>query len=160
MCLPKEKALHKALRTLASDRYRPFMVGSLFSAVFRGQHYNHVSSPQRVSYLVHRLRAWLDANDIPIDILNDRDGYRLSPSKKYGFVYRDFSVEQKAAGHEPFRDWIARLEPLRGTDFSVHAVASQIPTSERSARSFLSWAIDSGVLARIGSGRSIRYRFV
>lgn len=160
VCLPKEKALHKALRTLASDLYRPFMVGSLFSAVYRGEYYNHASSPQRVSYLVHRLRTWLELSDIPVEISNDRDGYRLSPSKKYGFVYRDFSVEQKTAGHEPFRDWIARLEPLRGTDFSVHAVASQIPTSERSARSFLSWAIDSGVLARIGSGRSIRYRFV
>ena len=162
--LPKERVLHKALKTLTSDLYRPFMVGSLHSSIYPGEHFNYASSPQRIAFLIHRLRAWLDENGIPLDILNNRDGYRLAPDDQYGFQYHDHLRQDDVTAQEPtqyqlYHVWLESLSPLKGKAFSVHDVAAQLQIADRTARYFLSWATEESLLQRLGAGRGIRYRF-
>lgn len=161
--LPKERVLHKTIKTLTSDLYRPFPVGSIHSSVYAGEQFNFSSSPQRVAFLIHRLRAWLDESGIPLDILNNRDGYRLSSSDAFGFQYWDQGPEFPATdapnSNRLYEEWLESLSHLRESDFSAHDVAKQLKIAERTARYFLKWAIEANLLMRVGSGRGIRYRF-
>lgn len=157
--LPKERVLHKALRALTSDLYRPFMVGSLHAFAYPGEHFNYTSSPQRVAFLIHRLRAWLDESSIPLDILNDRDGYRLAAGEPYGFQFHDVSARNEPTRFQLYYGWLDNLEHLRGQDFSTHDVANHLKIADRTARYFLRWATEENLLQRHGAGRGIRYKF-
>ncbi|MDZ4081872.1 MAG: hypothetical protein U1E10_02965 [Bdellovibrionales bacterium] len=156
--LPVGKSLHTALQILVSDFYRPFLIGSLFSEVFRDEYFNPVSSPRRVAFLVHRLRNWFDENNVPLDIVSNRDGYRLLATAPY-------TLELSSQGSSGATSNQSQYERLQGflkrnnvAEFTAREIAVALDTSERSARYFLKWAVESNLVTRTGSGRQIRYK--
>ncbi len=158
IALPVGKSLHQALWTLASDSYRPFSVGTLYSEIFKAEHFNPSSSPRRVAFLIHRLRNWFDEHGIPLDVVSNRDGYRLSSTGEYTLELS----ETKSEVVHPNQISFERLQMIalqsQKSELSIHDIAIAIESSERGARYFLKWAIEHGKLVRTGRGRSIRYK--
>ncbi len=152
------KSLHLALKVLTSDSYRPFLVGSLHNAVFPGDHFNPDSSLRRVAFLIHRLRAWLKENKIPVQVIVNEQGYRLQTTGPYAFLLRknletksDDSPTHSLRMHEKLLKKYAE-EPI-----SVTQIAEILEISVRSARYFAGWAVSSGRAKKLGSGRSTQY---
>lgn len=159
------KSLHLALATLSSDFYRPFLIGSLHNAVFRGEYFNPDTSPNRIAFLLHRLREWLKENKIPVQIVTNKAGYMLTSNQPYAFCIRrpsEKTAASKAASEmQHYHVMLEKvsLDPNAAT-FSAIEVSKTLDISERSARSFLSWALESHLVEKIGSGPRTRYRLI
>lgn len=158
VALPVGKSLHTALQILVSDFYRPFLIGSLFSEVFKEEYFNPVSSPRRVAFLVHRLRNWFEENSVPLDIVSNRDGYRLLATAPYTLELASHVASGSTSNQSQFERLQAYLKANNAEDFTAREIAAALETSERSARYFLKWAVENSLLTRTGSGRQIRYR--
>lgn len=158
VALPIGKSLHTALQILASDFYRPFSIGTLFSESFKEEYFNPESSPRRVAFLIHRLRNWFEEHSVPIDISSDRDGYRLLGIEPYEIELSAQPATTKSTNQGSFELLRLYFEKQKAVDLSAREIANALGTSERSARYFLKWAIDNGLLFRIGTGRQIRYK--
>jgi hypothetical protein len=156
---PKGRSLHLALRVLCSDFYRPFQMGSLLGSMYPDEHINPHSSPKRVAYLMHRLRRWFEEGDIPLQIVNDGNGYRLKSEKPYGIQIShprtDPNTGRDVAKVLMFEKFQAEIKDLK---FSIHDVAKRLAISERSARYFLTWAANLNLIERVGTGRITHYR--
>jgi hypothetical protein len=157
VALPAGKSLHLALQILLSDFYRPFLVGSLFSEVFKTEYFNPASSPRRVAFLIHRLRNWFEENNIPFDISSDRDGYRILSIAPYSIEISSRTVANADSNHIQLARLQSHFKKLNQTDLGAREIASTLEISERSARYFLQWALENGHLIRTGAGRKIRY---
>lgn len=157
--LPIGKSLHLALQILVSDFYRPFSIGTLFSNVFPNEHFNPSASPKRVSFIIHRLRTWFEESSIPLDIVSNRDGYRLIANGDYCFEISSIASASSNLNQSMLDRLKAHVRTSRQAELSVHEVASALEISERSARYFLKWATEENLALRTGTGRSIRYRF-
>jgi hypothetical protein len=154
------KDLHLALSFLVSDFYRPFLIGAFHSAVYPGEYFNPVSSPRRVSFLVHRLRAFLKESEIPVSLNVTADGYRLERVADYSFLLTEQVVETKDQDDVHYQIMLETLrESFTGKTFATAQVSSCLDISERSARYFLNWALEKKKLARNGTGRATRYKF-
>ena len=149
------KSLHSALRALTSDFYRPLLIGSFHAAVFPGEHFNPQSSPGRLGFLVHRLRAWLRESEIPVTVAVGRDGYRLKPAGDYAF--RVEPVAKAGSAVNPYDIMIEKLGRETDASLSTSQIAAALGISERSARTFAKWATEHGRLAKRGSGKLTRY---
>ncbi len=153
------KGLHCALETLTSDFYRPFLVGSLHSAVFPGEHFNPVSSPRRVAFLVHRLREWTEEHEIPVNIVVNKDGYRLQAEKPFAFLVSRSPVSKAEGDPSHYLVMLDKLKEQWGSRyFTVTQVSDQFEISLRTARYFLKWAAEKKKLKRIGTGRATQYK--
>lgn len=153
------KNLHSALKALISDFYRPFLIGSLHSAVFPGEFFNPDTGPKRISFLVHRMRSWFEENSIPLDINVSRDGYRLIAEGDYAFrIYSELS-EKTDSGTAHYVVMLSKLRTVFGLEkFSAVKVADALDISERSARYFVKWALENRKMTRIGTGRATLYK--
>lgn len=159
------KSLFNALSTLVSDFYRPFVIGNLHAAVFPGEHFNPISSPRRISFLLHRLRDWFQENEMPLQIEFSKEGYRLKSEGPYAFqlvpLGQDKAQSQNKTEGDPAH-YVVMINKLReewpATPFTAIDVASRLGISERSARYFIRWALERNQLHRLGSGRSTQYK--
>ena len=149
------KSLHSALRALTSDFYRPFLIGSFHAAVFPGEHFNPESSPGRVGFLVHRLRAFFRDCGIPVSVAVGRDGYRLKASGDYAF--RIESSIKTPSMDDPYLLMAEKLFEAAETPLSTTQIATVLGISERSARTFAKWATEHGRLRKRGGGKLTRY---
>jgi tetratricopeptide (TPR) repeat protein len=153
------QGLHVALRTLTSDLYKPFVLGSLHSAFFPNGYFNPESSPQRVAFLLHRLRAWMSDNKVPLAVAVSRQGYRLEAQGAYAFEFERRATRMPPGSPEPYRVMLDKVRRLkRRRDFSAAEISQHLNVSIRSARYFVSWAVENGKLRRLGTGRATRYK--
>ena len=146
--------LHRLLSTLSSDFYHPFRMGEIFSKLFPQEHFNPFSSPDRIYQLVKRLRQWLEASEIPLQV-EERDGaYVLSCEQAYGIrVYRK---KMKDPGHALV---FLRMKSAWGENlFSARELSAFGQFSHSKANTMISWAIEHGLLERVGSGPRVKYR--
>lgn len=159
VALKPGKALHRVLRVLTADFYRPLLLGSIHARVFHDEHFNPESGSLRVHKAVSRLRDWLAANEIPIEIVSSAGGFRLRARGSYGFLI-SLTEENAPENRLDFQILIDRLKsnwPTGG--FSSTHAAEWLEISERLARDLLRWGVTHGRLKRTGSGRATRYFF-
>ena len=155
-------ALYRALVVITSDFYRPFSVGSLHSLVFPKEHFNPDSSPQRVSFLIQRLRTWMKENDLPLIIASEDDGFKLKATAPITFILEKspFLKEAKSAD-EPAR-YLTLIKKIKtgrpGQALRVTEICEITALSTRSVRYFLKWAIEKNKIQKSGSGHESRYK--
>ncbi len=153
------KGLHQALSVLTSDFYKPFVIGSLHSSLFPGEHFNPISSPRRVSFLIHRVREWLSESNIPVVINAGKEGYRIEAEAPYAFLMGAASAPVDSGEPAHYQIMFEKLKS-RWPDgaFGAADAAEHLGVSMRTARYFVKWALEGKKLKRLGSGRSTQYR--
>lgn len=146
---------YRLLRCLASDFYRPFRVAALYAHAYEGAYFNPETSPGQLHVGVRRLRRWLAAGRIPLDVVEAGGAYRLVATGRV-----ELSVPRPdATDLDP--PLVGRLRAaLAASAFSVHDAARALAVSRRSAQRLLAEAEAQGRLARLGRGRSTRYEWV
>ena len=155
-------ALYRALVVITSDFYRPFSVGSLHSLVFPKEYFNPDSSPQRVSFLIQRLRAWIKDNELPLIIAAEDDGFKLQATMPFTFILEKSPLlKMETSTDEPAR-YLTLIKKIKaglpGQALRVAQICEITDLSTRSVRYFLKWAIEKNKITKSGSGRESRYK--
>lgn len=146
--------VRQLLQSLMRDLYRPVRLGGLFGEIFPRDHFDVNSSPNRVHQVIHRTRAWLNENSLPLEIREDSGCFRL-------IVGQGLSV--KVPLHVRAMDnYSLRLEKLKARfldeAFSPREGREFLKMTESTFRKFASAAIESEDLERMGAGSAVFYR--
>lgn len=143
---------HRLLATLASDLYKPHSVGSIFQSLFPDEHYNPLSSPNRVHQAVRGLRAIL--NNYSLDIEEVRGNYRLTTEKLISIILSkkiDFSSRSSS-----------RIELVRETcplEFTTKQVAQQLHCSIKTAQRLINESLETGECIKVGQGTKTLFKW-
>lgn len=76
---------HQLLSLLATDFYKPRSLGDVFSALFETENYHPQTSAQQVLTVVEQLRSWFQENEIPLDVLIEKNRYSIIAHRGYAF---------------------------------------------------------------------------
>lgn len=138
---------HQLLRTLLKDFYQPMRVGGLHAALNPNEHFDIVSSPDRVHQIVRRTRLWLKQNSLPVRIQEDEGFYSLVIDGNLSFRV---SIDQQPAD---IFGW--RMEKIKSIFpdariFSAREIQDELGISETSAHRLLQRAIEAGRIERLG----------
>jgi hypothetical protein len=145
--------VHRTLKALASDFYKPLSAGAFYSIVFSNRHYHPSSAPLSVRQAIFKARRWLEIHAPQIKILRLTDGFRLA-SNKGAVVTISSRLDQ---GSHPM---IETLKVRLGTKgFKALDAAQVLGADVRTASRWLRTAIETGELERSGMARATRYRF-
>lgn len=171
----------RLLTTLVSDYYRPRRTLELFAALYPGDYYHPVSSPQRVHQAVKRLRATLREQSIPISVKEFHGQYCLVGGSAHddravkgagdraakgvafvigGLIQPPVSEHLKLTQLERVENLISKFCTMRADWFSVREFSEINKMPLRSASRTLSEAHEHGLVESRGGGRSRRYRCV
>lgn len=148
---------HQMLCVLLHDFYQPVRVGGLHAALFPGEHFDILSSPDRIHQLIRLTRNWLRKNRIPARIIEDR-GF-------YSFVIEgniSFRISIRRPAQDPYHFQIQTLKRFFSSRqiFSARGVQEQLKISRSSAHRLLQRAIEEGDVERLGKiKRPLGYRF-
>jgi DNA-binding winged helix-turn-helix (wHTH) protein len=152
--------LHRLLNILATDFYKPFGIGELFSKLYPEEYFNPDSSPDRVSQAVKHLRKWFVDNEIPMDIKVEGGRYGLMATGPYAL-----QVSKKVKSAEEIADLNVEktLQKLKTVwpykSFSAQSAALELEVSVSSIRPILQKGLAEKKLFKSGVGRSTLYRF-
>lgn len=144
---------YRTMRALTADLYRSHSVGSLFGTLFPNEHYNPFSSPGRVHHAIGNLRDELADAGTPLTIEHLHGRYRLSTAKPT-ILHLPLSVATGKTGLK-----VEKLAWKFGAQqFQVSDAASALALNEKAAQRLLKDAVESGYVARTGSGKATRYQ--
>ncbi len=152
--------LHRLLNILATDFYKPFGVGELFSQLFAGEYFNPDISAARVSQAVKQLRQWLITNQIPIDIIVENNRHSLQAHGPYAFKISRKKLSSNDVLTSRFEVQLNQLrEKWPYKSFSTSQACEELGLSPTSLRGLLKKALKEERIYQFGAGRSILYRF-
>ncbi|PWU16276.1 MAG: hypothetical protein C5B49_10705 [Bdellovibrio sp.] len=150
------KSIHRFLGLLFSDFYRPFRLGTIFSALFPQEKFDIFTTPRRIHQVVFRSRELLAMHKAPVQIVETDGSYHFS-------LQGDARIRIPGEGIvESSRDML--LERL-------HAVVGDRMFSAREARAMFNLPVSSlnlalkhgmtcGTLRQLGQGPKTQYQFV
>ncbi|MCM2278254.1 MAG: winged helix-turn-helix domain-containing protein [Oligoflexia bacterium] len=147
---------HRLLLQLNCDFYKPEKIGSLFAAVYPGEHFNPVSSPLRIHQALRRLRRTLRSHRIPLAIREQRFFYALVPG-------RDCSLACTALPSSPaLRELDLKFRALEAAlgdgSRSARELSSELGVSISTVTRLLNEAREAGWIETLGRGPARKYR--
>ncbi|MCB0420722.1 MAG: tetratricopeptide repeat protein [Bdellovibrionales bacterium] len=146
---------HILIRSLSRDLYRPLSVGNLFEKVYENEFYNPETSPGKIYQNVLRLRTFLNENRIPIEIAESSGFYSiLEPTEMAIVLHYDYVDMDK-----PEKMQLVLRDKFKINEFTASEAAHLLNTSKRNIQRTLRPALDSGKVIKMGSGKSIKYKF-
>lgn len=150
---------HRTAVYLASDFYRPFRVGELFSALFPESFFDPDSSVNRIQQTIHRAREFFSENKWPARILEKDGAYSFRLNENTGL--QCYSTPPKApTGFSREKIVTAFLaHKINSPDFSNSQAASALKLSSDQSRRLLNDAVVAGCLEKLGAGKTTTYVF-
>jgi len=154
------QAMHRLLKSLASDFYKPATLPGLFSEVFPGQYWDPYSSRLALHQVLWRLRDWMKDSKLPLQIHESNGFYSLSSYEPMRIKTR--ALDETGASHERLRltHLISKVEKRlenRSFEFNLRDAGRWTSIPERTLSRYFSKAIELGVLEKRGEARATRY---
>lgn len=147
--------LHRALKLLSSDFYRPFRIGEIYGELFPDTFFNPMTSAQQIAQVVQRLRNWFQQNHIPLQIMTLESAYRLQATGPYCLRLTLHHV--RVSAHNAELKTLQENWPYQVFSAEQAAQATTIP--RRTLSRVLKAAVANKKLFKVGHGRSTLYRF-
>lgn len=150
---PKEESTtsRRLLLALSRDFYRPESLGSLFSTLFPGEHFDIFSSPNRLHQLLHRARKSWEGRGIEVRV--HRETFRLELAPHLGL-----RIQLDSKPYQHGDDSIAKLRktfPQGG--FSRSQATKILGCSSATFKRLMTRAILKGEAERYGHGAATTY---
>lgn len=148
---------HRLICALCSDFFRPFRIPTLFSILFPGERFIPRHSAMRLRKTIFRLRHWLKRYGIPLEVLDNKDGYRI---RSTGPIRIRLKPETKATYR--VNELLTKLSQLIPNDkpFTSVEAAEKLGISQRMAQRLLGHSLYTQHLSKTGQGKSTTYRFL
>lgn len=145
---------HRLYKVLTSDFYRAFSVAALYEQIFPGEYYSPETSRGRVHLVVRKLRDWFKENKIPLNIQQTEGSYSLTATGACHIIVRN-PIQDVAA--ELAR--LALIQERLGVEFARKQAETVLGTERTATAKTIQSGIEQGLLEKIGSGATTRYRF-
>lgn len=161
LSLKTGSALHRCLLALCSDLYRPVFTGQLYSRVFPQEHYDPVTSHNRIASVIGRLRAWLKENNVAIEIRLDDRFANLVWNHDTDFAV-SYSDHQEATALSLTKEELQlnRLrEAVLDREFALSELMAILEISKPTALKLTNEALGQGLISRHGTARYVVYKF-
>lgn len=145
----------KSLQTILQDWYRPVRVGTYFASLFPNQYFDPNTSMDRLSKVNRRLRYWLSANQIPLQITQSQNMFTAKLTEEnYQLLFRKNNKVMNALQLD-----ILKLQRKFGTrPFTNQQAAQLLNISDRQQRRRIKQAIEAGQIHVIGHGSERKYK--
>ena len=147
--------VHRLLKILASDFYLSMRAESLFSLLFPEEYFDPRRFHNRVHNVLARLRRWFRENNIPLDIQENYEEYRLVALAPYTLRLSASPAFQDSNDYliNQIRSEFSKKE------FSSTDITKVISISSATSKRVLAEAVERKLISRRGKGRATRYRF-
>lgn len=154
--LERGELLSHFVQLLFSDFYRPFRIAEIHAHLFNGEHFNPITSPNKVYQVVHRLKAVLHKEQVPILLEEVQGMYRLRPKKDYAVL-----IPLNLSETSQKKNWRKQLIDNYSTDtpFSLNQAVVLLGVNERTLQRLFGQWIEEGNLVRTGKAKNTRYSF-
>lgn len=150
------QTLHRTLRALASDAYRPYSLMELHANIFPEERFSFSSSIPKVHQALKRLRKHFLEEKFPLEITQDRGLYRIQATRG-----RSVTLVKGIPTAAMLSPDLARFaERFQGETFTRAAMAVTLDISPRSAQRLIAAGLRKGELGRHGKGAGTRYCFL
>ncbi len=147
-------SLHRTLEALLRDFYRPVSVGGLFGMLFPEEHYDIYSSPNRVHQLLFRLRKWCEEQNLPLEIQQEQDAYKLSTSPELALIV-PYEKRTPDVNHQVLQN-LKQAFPNE-TCFKLKQASESLGIAASQLRNVCNWAQEQGLMEKSGAGSSTLY---
>lgn len=142
---------HAILAILAHDRYKPLGVGSLFSELFAGEHFDIFSSPDRIHQIIRRTRQWIDESRVGFELVEEKGKYRLNCD---GIRLRlPFEKTPLQRGEILFRCLLSSGK----NRWTASEIRGRLGLTPAEYRQFIDWSLTEGRLERSYDGSTPLY---
>lgn len=150
--------VHAMVAVLSADLYSPQKMGTLFGALFPGEHFNPHSSPEKVYKVIQRARSWFDQSGIGLSIEQNSGFYRLRVLA--GTAIRLHKRESNSIARPEKVDHLVEYLQQNFFDkaFSARELATTLAVSPRTVNRLLKEAAAKGLVEQSGKGPSTRFR--
>lgn len=146
------QVVHRLLQALTMDFYRPLRLAVAHHFLYPSEFFNPVSSVHQIHQALRRFRSYLRENDIPLDVEEQDNYYRLILTTPVAL-----RVPHPGKSEDKFQRILSQLQSWGAPSFSATEASVQLRVPERTARRMLSELRDEGRLERAGAGPSTRY---
>lgn len=144
--------MHRFVASLASDFYRPYRIGEIFSNLFPDQYYDIEVSPNRVHQIASRARAWLKEKRVPARLEEDAGSYCLRWRDNVAIRARSNSVR-----FTKVEFLFERFRNPRPLALSAREWAEHLGFSQEKVKRLLREARSSGLVKVERKGQYSRY---
>ncbi len=154
--ISRSPLLQKLFAYLNSDFYRGMSVYAIHDAIYTGEYFNPLSSPERVRQGIHRLRDCFRDLKAPIEIDLQNNHYRLHSLNEapVGIVsYRKNSPDQSAPAI------VAKIRECYAHEiFKLKDLSERLNMPSRTLSTQVKKAIEEGFILKISSGPQAQYK--
>ena len=158
--LKPNQLLHRFLKILCSDLYRPILVGTLFSKLFPKNHFNPDTSPDRVYQCIRRARQWCEKNKFILHIDSVADGYLFRLRGPCTIRYcKDFLQQDLNKSLNQERLYLLR-DKFKDQTFTARHASEVLVLPLRSTNRFVKEIVEEGLLEQSGKGPNTKYKLV
>lgn len=151
--LSQNPVLLGTLRALSRDFYRPVRVGQLMESLFPDEHFNPITSPQRIFQCIRRLRRWFRESGFPLQIRLHQGQYQLQAT---GPIHlKIYQAGVRAPVNRQLEQFLAHWTEIAFTSVQFRERAG---LQERSAQRVLQKAVSEKILEKIQIGHQVLYK--
>ena len=156
--LKTDQVLHRFLKILAEDFYRPLRLYEIHEKLFPGDYYNP-SSATKIHQICKRLRAFFKKAQIPLVLKEKKGSYLLScrPGKEVEFAFDSGQKNKIKSGEQMEINKFIQQMKSSPKNFTAQDWQEKMGGSARTARRRLQSFVKLGMIKGGGRGRSVRY---
>jgi tetratricopeptide (TPR) repeat protein len=148
------KKPHQVFAGLLKDFYVPRNIGTLYSYLYPGEHFDINSSPLKVRQQLWRARNWLVENNIPAKIVQTHSSYKLNIDGDFGIKVSLASAPTDFTSVK-WRE-LQRAFPA-GTRFSAEQACEKLNLSRSAFYRLVRPILIAGQLLKFGENKSTQY---
>lgn len=149
----EDSLTHRFLVCMLTDLYKPQTIGSLFSGLYLNEYFDLDIASKRIRQLMKRLRKWLAANELPLNLISDRGLYSLRMGPGVSVLMRDRALEVDSA-----RFYLSRYQKSESQTLSSDQWAKVIGLSKVNTLKKLREGEAAGLVTRVGNSRYLMFK--
>lgn len=151
--LKNGQAMHRVLKVISSDFYKPVRATEIFSLAFPNEYFDQTVSINRVHQIIKRLRQWLITSSIPLEIIENNNSYKIQSTAPYSILWFD---KQQVFGNSFHLNKLHKK--FRNNLFKLQEASLFLDMPSRSTSRIMQKAVLDGAIEQVGGGASTKYR--
>lgn len=142
-------------KALVDDFYAPIPMGSLFTKVYPGEHFDIESSPLRIRQVLSRLRKWFSKNHITASVSQKETLYKMEI-----IAGLSFEISQTKSNSIDFNRNFERIRKhyTNKNPFTIKDVVHDLGISRSDFHRIMKWATEKQFVIKGGKGKTTHYR--
>ena len=129
-------------------------MGALFSALYPGQHFDPLTSPNRTYLVIKRLRKWFVESSVPLEVESHNESFKLISTAPYiiRVSFQNINVSKNDSVLESL------VHQISDKPFTIDLMSESLGMTKTACRRFVAWAIAKNKLRRIQGPKCIQFK--